>query len=165
MHFLWGRGHFYICSGSEENNLTALMFLQHTWALQWQPHQLHVHVQLGFWSTCYFEMTCFPKLHHKAEMINGSKSDKRIWPACYSLPVSIMLWWNGYSVRKTRRRRPDVGHFQGHPSREVSSNRVHHKYKDMKVIPFYRLNSNIGSFTFLLLDFGEFYLLHIISHF
>lgn len=31
------------------------------------------------WPTCYWEMTCFPKLHHEAEMINGLKSDKRIW--------------------------------------------------------------------------------------
>lgn len=32
----------------------------------------------AFWPTCYWEMTCFPKLHHEAEMINGLKSDKRI---------------------------------------------------------------------------------------
>lgn len=39
----------------------------------------HELIPLAFWPTCYWEMTCFLKLHHEAEMINGLKSDKRIW--------------------------------------------------------------------------------------
>lgn len=39
----------------------------------------HEPIPSAFWPTCYWEMTCFLKLHHEAEMINGLKSDKRIW--------------------------------------------------------------------------------------
>lgn len=39
----------------------------------------HEPIPSVFWPTCYWEMTCFPKLHHEAGMINGLKSDKRIW--------------------------------------------------------------------------------------
>lgn len=105
MYFLWPTGNFgYIWPAAEKNSWLPVMFpsihqpkvveqttpTEHKWFYSHfntaishirSNNRLATHepIPSAFWPTCYWEMTCFPKLHHEAEMINGLKSDKRIW--------------------------------------------------------------------------------------